>query len=177
MSERTAAKAQHQQAAMVGMAATHIVGKNIKFAGTIIHAGRVEVQGFVRGRIRALEISIKEGGRLEGQAEANKILNDGHLKGHVRAHTLFLSKRSETGGDIKVVDLGIQPGAELPDFTSIMTVQAQMMPEQTAEAISLEIATGARSQAQKAASAEPDGDQVEPDAPRQIPYLVSATNR
>ena len=180
MTERNAAVPQRRpELATAEVAAPHIVGKNVKFAGTILHAGRVEIKGSVRGRIRALEISIKEGGRLEGQAEANKILNDGQLKGHIRAHTLFMSQRSETGGDIKVVTFGMEPGGQMPDFTNVMTVQARMMPQQTPEAIALEIATGVRSQVGPAqeSAAEADGDpdtEVEPNAPRQIPVLVSA---
>lgn len=177
MTERTAAKPQRRLEAVVpGQAPPHILGPKVKFAGTIVHAGRVEVYGKMRGRIRAMEISIKPGGRFDGQAEANKIFNDGELFGHIRSRRLLLSEHSSTGGDITAVKIGMEPGAQFPEFIHVITVDDMMIPEQTVEEIHAEIESGGRS---KPKTADPTPSPVEPvaasepEAPRQIPFLVS----
>lgn len=177
MTERSAARPQRRLEAIVSeRAPPHILGPKIKFAGTIVHAGRVEVYGTMRGRIRALEISIKEGGSFTGEAEANTIFNAGEFSGHLRSRRLLLSERSSTGGDITTVKIGIEPGGKFPDFAHVITVDEAMIPEQTIEDIHAEIERGGRSRPKSAEPTAPSDEPAttgEPEAPRQLPFLVS----
>ena len=177
MTERSAAKPQRRLESVVPeRAPPHILGPKIKFAGTIVHAGRVEVHGTMRGRIRAMEISIKEGGSFTGEAEANTIFNAGEFYGHIRSRRLLLSERSSTGGDITTVKIGIEPGGKFPDFAHVITVDEAMIPEQTIEDIHAEIERGGRSRPKTAEPAAAPDEPVaanDPEGPRQLPFLVS----
>jgi cytoskeletal protein CcmA (bactofilin family) len=151
----------------------HVVGATSTFVGRITHAGRVEVWGLVRGHVRALEVSIKHGGKIDGQVEANLVRNDGSLSGTVRAQCLELSKRSRIEGEIKMVEMGMEKGCRIGPNTQMMTPDPKMIPILTAEILHAEIETA---QPSKPRSRPPRlQDAVTPlsegqDMPR--PYLV-----
>lgn len=128
------------QAGVHGTVRPHVVGATSTFAGRITHAGRVEVWGMVRGHVRALEVSIKHGGKVDGQIEANLIRNDGSLSGTIRAQRLQLSKRSHLSGEIKAAKIGMEEGARIGPATQMMTPHSKMIPILTAEILSAEIA-------------------------------------
>lgn len=160
------------QAGVHGMVRPHVVGATSTFAGRITHAGRVEVWGMVRGQVRALEVSIKHGGKVDGQIEANLIRNDGSLSGTIRAQRLELSKRCHLSGDVKAAEIGMETGARLGPNTQMMTPHSKMIPILTAETLSAEIAQAETAPPRPARpprlqeAAAPDGQ----DMPR--PYLV-----
>ncbi len=148
----------------------HVVGATSTFAGRITHAGRVEVWGLVRGHVRAFEISIKHGGKIDGTAEANLIRNDGSLDGTVRAQRLELSRRSRVSGEIKIVEMGMEPGCRIGPNTQVMTPDPKMIPVLTAETLSSEIATAETSKPRAPAARPERRPGVPVDAPK--PYLV-----
>lgn len=157
-----------------GTVRPHVVGATSTFAGRITHAGRVEVWGLVRGQVKALEVSIKHGGMIDGQVEANLIRNDGSLSGTVRAQRLELSRRSRLSGEIKVAEMGMEPGARVGPNTQLMTPDPKMIPILTAEILSTEIAQAETAKPRPAAARPPRAQDAPPleaqDVPR--PYLV-----
>lgn len=118
----------------------HVLGASSTFAGRIVHNGRVEIWGHFRGQLRALEVSIKNGGRVDGQIEANLIRNDGSLCGTVRAQCLETSRRSRIEGEIKISELGMEKGCRIGPNTQLMTPDPKMIPVLTVEGLSAEIA-------------------------------------
>lgn len=156
-----------------GTVRPHVVGATSTFAGRITHAGRVEVWGLVRGHVRALEVSIKHGGKIDGQVEANLIRNDGSLSGIVRAQRLELSRRSRLSGEIKVAEMGMEPGGRIGPNTQLMTPDPKMIPILTADTLSVEIAQAETVKPRPAArpARPPESPEAEAaDIPR--PYLV-----
>lgn len=156
-----------------GTVRPHVVGATSTFAGRITHAGRVEVWGLVRGHVRALEVSIKHGGKIDGQVEANLIRNDGSLSGIVRAQRLELSRRSRLSGEIKIAEMGMEPGGRIGPNTQLMTPDPKMIPILTADTLSVEIAQAETVKTRQSArpAQQPEFPETEPvDVPR--PYLV-----
>ena len=81
--------------------------------GTVEGRGQIEVQGKVEGQIRCREVSVAEGGRIEGSVMAESVQIGGAVEGPVRATTVKIMKTARVVGNITHLNLSVEAGAYL----------------------------------------------------------------
>jgi len=93
---------------------TSVIGRDLTLLGekiTIVSQNKLRVDGDVRGNVHGKQVTITEGGSVEGMVCAEKIEVNGAVRGAIRAVTVTLSGTSEVDGDIMHKSLAISEGA------------------------------------------------------------------
>ncbi len=89
------------------------VGPDLVIRGTVEGRGQIEVQGKIEGQIRCREVSVAEGGRIEGSVMAESVQIGGAVEGPVRATTVKIMKTARVVGNITHLNLSVEAGAYL----------------------------------------------------------------
>jgi cytoskeletal protein CcmA (bactofilin family) len=93
---------------------TSVIGRDLTLLGekiTIVSQNKLRVDGDVRGNVHGKQVTITEGGSVEGMVCAEKIDVNGAVRGSIRAVSVTLSGTSEVDGDIMHKSLAISEGA------------------------------------------------------------------
>jgi cytoskeletal protein CcmA (bactofilin family) len=93
---------------------TSVIGRDLTLLGekiTIVSQNKLRVDGDVRGNVHGKQVTITEGGSVEGMVCAEKIDVNGAVRGSIRAVSVTLSSTSEVDGDIMHKSLAISEGA------------------------------------------------------------------
>ncbi len=91
-----------------------MIGRDLTLLGekiTIVSQNKLRVDGDVRGNVHGKQVTITEGGSVEGMVCAEKIDVNGAVRGSIRAVSVTLSSTSEVDGDIMHQSLAISEGA------------------------------------------------------------------
>ncbi|MDP3244178.1 MAG: polymer-forming cytoskeletal protein [bacterium] len=90
-----------------------VINSVARFSGEIKGFGRIEVWGFVNGKIQFDgDVNIEPGGRVEGNILANNLLVNGSVVGNTKVfNRLSLGKSSKMQGDADINKLLIEEGA------------------------------------------------------------------
>ncbi len=89
------------------------VGPDLVIRGSVEGGGLIEVQGKVQGPVRCREVSVLEGGRIEGSVVAELVQIGGAVEGPVRATTVEITKTARVVGNITHLNLSVEAGAYL----------------------------------------------------------------
>lgn len=81
--------------------------------GNIDSDGDVQVEGRVRGHVRAGGLTVTTDGTIEGEASAEEVIIQGHVKGPVRAQHIHLLSGAVVEGNLTCFTIAIDPGARL----------------------------------------------------------------
>lgn len=81
--------------------------------GNIDSDGDVQVEGRVRGHVRAGGLTVTTDGTIDGEATAEEAIIQGHVKGPVRAHHIHLLSGAVVEGNLTCFTVAIDPGARL----------------------------------------------------------------
>jgi cytoskeletal protein CcmA (bactofilin family) len=98
---------------------TTLISKSSEIEGDIKFSGELEVQGIVRGNIyvnteSAGTVRVVEGGRVEGEVHAPKIIINGEIKGDVHcSEHVELAAKASVVGDVHYNLIEMVKGAQL----------------------------------------------------------------
>ncbi len=89
------------------------VGPDLVIRGVVEGRGQIEVRGKVEGQVKCREVSVVEGGRIEGSVVAELVQIGGAVEGPVRATTVEITKTARVVGNITHLNLSVEAGAYL----------------------------------------------------------------
>jgi len=110
---------------------TSVIGRDLTLIGekiTIVSQNRLRVDGDVRGNVHGKEVTITEGGSVEGMVCAEKIEVHGGVRGSIRAVAVTLHATSEVDGDIMHHSLAISEGAQFDGRVRRSAETRELMP-------------------------------------------------
>ena len=87
------------------------VGPDLVIRGVVEGRGQIEVRGKVEGQVKCREVSVAEGGRIEGSVMAERVQIGGAVEGPVRATTVKITKTARVVGNITHLNLSVEAGA------------------------------------------------------------------
>jgi cytoskeletal protein CcmA (bactofilin family) len=97
-------KGEEQEMAFQSGHATTLISKDSEIVGDIKFTGDLEIQGLIRGNIiakveKGASVRVVEGGRVEGDIHAPKVIINGHVHGdvHCGEHVELATKASVEG--------------------------------------------------------------------------------
>ncbi len=91
--------------------ACSLVAENVSLRGDLASDGDVHLDGALQGDMRVRELTIGEGGSVEGHIEAETVEIRGKVVGTVTAKSIRLYSTARVEGDITHAQLAIEPGA------------------------------------------------------------------
>ena len=91
--------------------ACSLIAENVSLRGDVATDGDVHLDGAVAGDMRVRELTIGEGGAVEGSIEAESVEIRGKVVGTVTAKSVRLYATARVEGDITQEQLSIEPGA------------------------------------------------------------------
>lgn len=117
---------------------TSVIGRDLTLLGeqiTIVSQNKLRVDGDVRGNVHGKQVTITEGGSVEGMVCAEKIEVHGGVHGSIRAETVTLHSTSQVDGDIMHHSLAISEGAQFDGRVRRSRASGELMPLLDPEAI------------------------------------------
>ena len=90
-----------------------VIGANLEIIGDLKTDGAIQVDGVIRGDVRANKLVVSEKAQVEGEILATLAHVSGHVTGQIRAKDVKLSGSAKVTGDILHETLEVQPGAYL----------------------------------------------------------------
>ena len=91
--------------------ACSLIAENVSLRGDVASDGDVHLDGALKGDLRVRELTIGEGGTVEGSIEAESVEIRGRVVGTVTAKSVRLYSTARVEGDITHAQLAIEPGA------------------------------------------------------------------
>ena len=89
------------------------VGRNTTIEGVISTDGELQINGTVRGSVRARLCFIDSDGTVEGEAEADEVIVRGRVAGPIRGNHVHLREGAQVEGDIISQTIAVDNGARL----------------------------------------------------------------
>lgn len=90
---------------------TSILGPDLQVEGNMVSKGTVQIDGTLKGDVRAKVIVISKGATVEGALRAESISVWGTVKGQVLGRSIKLMAGAEIDGDLCYKSLAIEEGA------------------------------------------------------------------
>lgn len=91
--------------------ACSLIAENVSLRGDVATDGDVHLDGALTGDMRVRELTIGEGGAVEGSIEAESVEIRGRVVGTVTAKSVRLYSTARVQGDITHAQLAIETGA------------------------------------------------------------------
>jgi cytoskeletal protein CcmA (bactofilin family) len=91
--------------------AASLIAENVSLRGDLATDGDVHLDGSLKGDLRVRELTVGEGGSVEGHIEAESVEIRGRVVGTVTAKSVRLFSTARVEGDITHAQLAIEPGA------------------------------------------------------------------
>ena len=91
--------------------ACSLIAENVSLRGDVATDGDVHLDGSLTGDMRVRELTVGEGGSVEGAIEAESVEIRGKVVGTVTAKSVRLFASARVEGDITHAQLAIEPGA------------------------------------------------------------------
>jgi cytoskeletal protein CcmA (bactofilin family) len=91
--------------------ACSLIAENVTLRGDVATDGDVHLDGALTGDMRVRELTIGEGGSVEGSIEAESVEIRGKVVGTVTAKSVRLYSTARVEGDITHAQLAIETGA------------------------------------------------------------------
>ena len=91
--------------------AASLIAENVSLRGDVATDGDVHLDGSLKGDMRVRELTVGEGGSVEGHIEAESVEIRGRVVGTVTAKSVRLFSTARVEGDITHAQLAIEPGA------------------------------------------------------------------
>ena len=107
----TAPRAESGEAQVRKPIAASLIAENVSLRGDVATDGDVHLDGSLKGDMRVRELTIGEGGAVEGHIEAETVEIRGKVVGAVTAKSVRLYGSARVEGDITHAQLAIEPGA------------------------------------------------------------------
>ena len=96
-----------------------VIGVNLRFVGEIESSGSVRIEGQVQGRVKTRELTIGQGGGIEGDVTAEIARIDGALDGDLAAELVVLGPSARVTGNITARSLAVESGARFEGRSTV----------------------------------------------------------
>lgn len=103
----------HKNMISSGIVTPSLVSKTLYVKGNLVSKGTVEVEGKVEGNINGDIVTLREGGFVTGDIDANVVNIKGRFEGSVIANRLNVAKEARLSGNIRYVSLSVEDGASI----------------------------------------------------------------
>jgi cytoskeletal protein CcmA (bactofilin family) len=110
-SKSPAPRAESAEAQVRKPIAASLIAENVSLRGDLATDGDVHLDGSLKGDLRVRELTVGEGGSVEGHIEAETVEIRGRVVGTVTAKSVRLFSTARVEGDITHAQLAIEPGA------------------------------------------------------------------
>ncbi len=90
-----------------------VFGPDANFNGNIVTELDVRVFGSFDGSISCRKLSVEDGGRVNGDVDAETLSNAGHVSGDVTATNVFVASTGSLEGKFNAHQYGIELGASI----------------------------------------------------------------
>ena len=110
-SKSPAPRAESAEAQVRKPIACSLIAENVSLRGDVATDGDVHLDGSLTGDMRVRELTVGEGGSVEGAIEAESVEIRGKVVGTVTAKSVRLFASARVEGDITHAQLAIEPGA------------------------------------------------------------------
>jgi cytoskeletal protein CcmA (bactofilin family) len=110
-SKSPAPRAEGAEAQIRKPIAASLIAENVSLRGDVATDGDVHLDGSLKGDMRVRELTVGEGGSVEGHVEAETVEIRGRVTGTVTAKSVRLFSTARVEGDITHAQLAIEPGA------------------------------------------------------------------
>jgi cytoskeletal protein CcmA (bactofilin family) len=115
---------------------TTLIARSATFRGDMALIESVHVNGTVIGNIHVsgdgMMVSLRDGGRIEGDVEADQVLIAGTVVGNIRARVLKLYGTSTVEGGISYERIMVGDGAQIKSTNVTVFKEVEINPAQTA---------------------------------------------
>ena len=88
-----------------------IISPDLKIVGDLKSDGEIQIDGTVKGNIKAHMLTVGEQGKIDGSTVAETVRIFGTVNGRVQAKTVRLDKSARVTADISHETLTIEAGA------------------------------------------------------------------
>lgn len=100
-----------------------LLSSDLVITGNLKTSGDIQIEGTVKGDIRAHSLTVGESARIDGEVLADDVVVNGYVKGRVRGLKVRLTSSARVEGDIIHKTIAIESGAHFEG-----TVQRQEDP-------------------------------------------------
>jgi cytoskeletal protein CcmA (bactofilin family) len=100
-----------RQAAPRGKAGASVIGADLVIEGDVSGAGEIQIDGTVKGDVRIEQVTVGDGGRVEGGIYAEAVEVRGKVAGSITAKQVRLYGACHVDGDITHEQLAMETGA------------------------------------------------------------------
>ena len=107
----TAARPESVEAPARKPIACSLIAENVALVGDLATEGEVQLDGALRGDLKAGHLSIGETGQVEGAVSAETVEVRGRVAGTINARSVRLFATARVDGDITHEQLAIEAGA------------------------------------------------------------------
>ncbi|ACT52116.1 protein of unknown function DUF583 (plasmid) [Methylovorus glucosotrophus SIP3-4] len=113
---------------------TTLIAKSAQFKGDMLLQESVHINGTISGNVivqgDAMMLSLKEGGRIEGNVQADIVVVAGTIVGNITARLLKLQPTAIVDGDIQYERLLVDDGASInsTNICNTGTVMVESLP-------------------------------------------------
>jgi len=88
-----------------------VITSDLRIIGDLVGSGSIRIDGLVEGIVRGRNLTIGEGGHVEGRIYAETVLINGSMRGRVVAVNVTLGSCARVIGKVFHHVLKIEPGA------------------------------------------------------------------
>ena len=100
-----------RQAAPRGKGGGSVIGADLVIEGDVSGAGEIQIEGTVKGDVRIEQVTVGDGGRVEGGIYAESVEVRGKVAGSITAKQVRLYGACHVDGDITHEQLAMETGA------------------------------------------------------------------
>lgn len=93
--------------------APSIISEGIRFTGSLVSLGEVQLDGRVDGDVRASHLVIGHTGVVEGSVCADSVIVKGKIIGSLNASKVIIESSAQVHGDVYQDSLSIEAGATI----------------------------------------------------------------
>ena len=94
-----------------------VIAASLRFEGEIHSDGSVRIEGQVKGKVTARNLTVGSRGGIEGDVAAEVAEINGLITGDLEADTVILGPGAQVFGDITYGSLAMEPGARFEGRT------------------------------------------------------------
>ncbi len=90
-----------------------IIARDLKIEGDVYSSGVVEIEGFIKGTIKARVVVLREDGFVEGIIIADLLTIKGKFEGSIKAKNVNIANKAQIIGVVEYDSLSVEDGASI----------------------------------------------------------------
>ena len=90
-----------------------IIAKDSRIEGEVYSSGSIEIEGYIKGHIKANSVIIREDGSVEGEISSDSVNIHGNFNGNIKAKNINVFSNAKINGSIEYYSLSVEDGASI----------------------------------------------------------------